>query len=230
MPTLQQRWRDVLFLHWPYPEDVVARLLPDGLRPDLHEGRAWVSLTPFRVEAARPGVLPPLPRLSSFPETNLRTYVAGRDGVDGLFFLTLEVDSAMSTLGGRLAGVPYRWSRMSVERDGPTFAYTSRRRSGGAGHRIRATPGGPLVGRELDHWLTGRWRAWVQLAGRLTTVPVQHQPWPLHDVEVVELEESLRAAHGLPAASGELLAHFSPGVDARLGAPGTGVAATASST
>jgi uncharacterized protein len=220
LPALQQRWRDMLFLHWGYPPEVVRSLLPRGLRPDTRDGRAWVSLTPFRVEAPRPGLLPALPGLPSYPETNLRTYVIGPGGVDGLWFLTLEVGSALNAVGGRLSGVPYRWAEMSVVRDGAQLVYTSRRRGGGAaGHRIRAEPGGPLNAGDLDHHLTGRWRAWVCVAGRLATVPVQHEPWPLERVEVVELEESLRAVHGLPAATEAPLAHFSPGVDARLGGP-----------
>src|SRR4029078_5200513 len=92
-PMIRQGWRDVSFLHWPYEADVVQALLPDGFSVDLFDGVGWVSLTPFRVERSRLALTPPLPGASGFPETNLRTYVAGPDGVDGLWFLTLEADS-----------------------------------------------------------------------------------------------------------------------------------------
>jgi uncharacterized protein len=72
---------------------------------------------------------------------------------------------------------------------------------------------------ELDHWLTGRSRAYSTIAGRLVTAPVQHQPWDLWEATVVELEQSLLTAAGLPDPDDDPLVQFSPGVDVRLGAP-----------
>jgi uncharacterized protein len=128
LPVLHQRWREVLLLHWSYPAETVARLLPDRLVPDLCDGRAWVSLTPFRAEATRVPGTPSHSRWSDFPETNLRTYVRGPGGVDGLWFLTLEVGSTPTAVAGRLA-VPYRRADMSITTDGPVATYDSRRRS-----------------------------------------------------------------------------------------------------
>lgn len=45
----------------------------------------------------RLGPLPPLGPLSTFPETNVRTYARGPDGRDGLWFLSLEADSGRGT-------------------------------------------------------------------------------------------------------------------------------------
>src|SRR4051812_22094227 len=116
------------FLHWSYDADAVAALLPPGLAVDTHGGKAWISLTPFRMERFRVSGLPPVPGLSNFPETNLRTYVVGPDGRDGIFFLSLEVDSLATTLGARLAyGAPYHWADMKVEQNGGV-RYVSRRR------------------------------------------------------------------------------------------------------
>lgn len=222
LPVLHQRWRRALFLHWRYPAEAVTRLLPDGLEPDLFGESAWVSLTPFVVEGARPPLVPALPGLSRFPETNLRTYVTGPGGTDGLWFLTLEAQSAPSVLGGRLAArVPYRQAAMEVSDDAGVVTYTSRRRSDPAvGHRIRVRPGPAIPDPSpLDDWLTGRWRAWTRIGPRLATVPVQHQEWPLHRVDLLGCEESLLAAHGLPTPPEPALAHWSPGVDVRLGPP-----------
>lgn len=221
LPVLLQRWRQVLMLHWSYPEEAVAPLLPDQLVPDLHDGRAWVSLTPFRAEGTRVPAVPAHPRWSDFPETNMRTYVRGPGDLDGLWFFTLEVGSIPTALAGRLA-VPYRRADMSITTEGSaTTTYESRRGSDPAvGHRIRARRLEPLGQHgALDDWLTGRWRAWIRRAGQLATVPVRHEPWPLHAAELLECDESLLAAHGLPPAESTPIVHASPGVDARLGLP-----------
>jgi uncharacterized protein YqjF (DUF2071 family) len=72
---------------------------------------------------------------------------------------------------------------------------------------------------DLDHWLTGRWRAWVRRGGVLATVPVQHEPWPLHEAEILEADQTLLSAVPLPAPTAPPLVHASPGVDASLGVP-----------
>lgn len=227
-PAVAQSWRHVSFLHWSYHPDVLAPLLPAGLEPDLWEGRAWVSLTPFLVEGFRFPPLPAIAPLSRFPETNVRTYVRGPNGVDGLWFFSLDADSPATVVAATAStGVPYRWSSMQVQWR-HTIAYTARRRGrrrspgarGTPGHHIVVRPGAPLSDTEVsdrDHFLTGRWRAYTTVAGVLAIVPVEHQPWPLQRAEVVTLEESLLEAAGFPAPNEPPLVAYSPGVDARLG-------------
>ncbi len=221
-PLVLQGWRYMTFLHWSYPPAVLKPLLPDGFRPHLWDGAAWVGLTPFLVEGSRPPLLPAVPGLSTFPETNLRTYVIGPDGLDALWFFTLEADSPATVVGARLAfGVPYRWADMSVE-VGDRITYRSTRRSprSPVGHHIVVEAGEPFApgeASEQDHFLVSRWRACASVAGRRAYVSVQHQPWPLHRATVHRLDEDLLADAGLPPPGEEPLVHYSPGVDARLG-------------
>ena len=233
VPIAHQSWRHVSFLHWRYPADVIQGLLPDGLTPDLVDGSAWVGLTPFRVEGLRLPGTPALPVVSQFPETNLRTYVVDADGTDGLWFLSLDVESAMMVVAARLGlDIPYFPAEMNVEA-GDTVRYESRRvGQPAASHRIEVRPGAPLGDdvSERDAALLGRWRAFSEVAGRLVQVPVEHEPWPVHAATLVELEESVTTAAGLPAPTGDPLVHYSPGVDARLGPPRRAASATAGST
>lgn len=222
-PIVYQRWRALTFLHWAYDPAHVQRLLPAGLDVHTHDGVAWVGLTPFLLCDFRPPGLPAIPGLSSFPETNVRTYVVDRAGLDGLWFLSLDVSGLATVLGARAAlWLPYHWAAMTVE-TGSTVTYRSRRRwPPTARHNIVVEPGSPLPADEVharDHFLTGRWRAFSSIAGRLVNVPVEHQAWPLWSVQVHQLHEDLLVAAGLPAPEGQPVAHYSPGVDVRFGPP-----------
>lgn len=225
LPVSRQSWRDLTFLHWRVDATAVAQLLPDGLAPDLWDGDAWLSLTPFMMRGVRAPAVPPVPKLSDFPETNLRTYVRGAGGRDGLWFLSLDVtrSSAVLALRGAL-GLPYTWSEMSVDRAGNTVRYRCRRRGGGreVTSRIDVRVGAPLSESErteLDDWLSGRWGAYTRAYGKLLYVPVVHQPWPLSHAEVLVLDDELVSAAGFPGLRTPDIVRFSPGVDVDIGAP-----------
>lgn len=222
-PVGYQRWQTFTFLHWAYDPAEVQRLLPADLEIHTYDGLAWVGLTPFVLADFHPPGLPAIPGLSTFPETNLRTYVLNTKGVDGLWFFSLDADELATVLGARtLLQVPYQWAAMTVQANS-TVTYRSRRRwSPAAGHDIVVVPGAPLATEQLverDHFLTGRWRAFTKIADCVVTVPVEHQPWPLWRVRVDQLNQDLLTAAGLPEPQGEPLAHYSPGVDVRVGLP-----------
>jgi hypothetical protein len=136
------------------------------------EGSAWLGLTPFRVERFGVFDLPAVPVVTSFNETNVRTDVRGPDGRDGIWFFSLDVDSLVNVGGGRMGGLPYYLSAMSVQLD-DHVRYRCRRRLGGrAHHDITVGPGGPVSHeRELADLLTGRWRAYHVVGSRLVEVP-----------------------------------------------------------
>jgi uncharacterized protein YqjF (DUF2071 family) len=221
-PVAYQSWRTFTFLHWAYDPADVQRLLPSELDVHTRDGVAWVGLTPFVLSGFRPPGFPAIPGLSTFPETNVRTYVVDRNGLDGLWFLSLDASGLATVLGARTClSVPYYWAAMTVE-DNSTVTYQSRRRwSPVASHDIIVEPEAPLAVEKLtplDHFLTGRWRAFTRIVGRMVTVPVEHQPWPLWSVQIHQLEQDLLSAAGLPAPQESPVAHYSPGVDVRVGA------------
>jgi uncharacterized protein YqjF (DUF2071 family) len=223
-PVMLHRWAAMTFLHWSYDPAAVQRRLPRGLQVETIGGRAWVGLLPFRMERVRPPGLPPAPWLSHFPETNVRTYVRGPDGQSAIWFFSLDASRLPAVAGGRAGyGLPYFWSRMDVEPDGARVRYRGRRRwpgPSGAGYRVTVEPGAPFGPDEpgrLDHFLTARYVLYTSLAGRLAQAHAEHRPWPLHRAEVVEVDQDLVQAAGLPPPEGEPLAHWSPGVDVRIG-------------
>ncbi|MDN3296060.1 DUF2071 domain-containing protein [Streptomyces ficellus] len=218
LPGLRCHWLNQCFVHWPYPPDDVQGLLPEGLTVDTYEGAAWVSLTPFVMADVRPHPLPVLPGTPDFPETNLRTYVRGPDGRDGLWFLSLDVTNPLM-LGALAVGAPYRLARLRVEKEDERLVYTGSRYGSGVSYRLVIRPGERLTPpSEQADWLTSRWRAYTRRLGVVWEVPVEHEPWRPAAAEIESLEENLREAAGLPPCGEPPVAHFSPGVrDVRIG-------------
>ncbi|HVM20893.1 MAG TPA: DUF2071 domain-containing protein [Egibacteraceae bacterium] len=222
VPAGVMRWESVGFVHWAYPPDVVQRLLPPELQVDTFEDRAWVGITPFVMSGVRPPGLPAVPLLSTFPETNVRTYVRTAGGVDGLWFFSLDTTRSAALLARAAIGTPYCWAAMRVTRTTDEVVYTTARRrvpSDPARSRIGLTVGAPIAPTERDHWLTGRWRAFSRARGRLWCTPVEHEPWPLQHATAGLMDQELLAPAGLPAPAGDPLVHWSPGVSVRMGAP-----------
>jgi uncharacterized protein len=84
--VMRQQWRDLLFVHWPIAADALRPLVPESLELDLFEGTAYVGLVPFTMTGVRPVGLPAVVGLSSFHETNVRTYVRLADRDPGVWF------------------------------------------------------------------------------------------------------------------------------------------------
>lgn len=223
-PSLTQEWRTVTFVHWRYEPEVVQAILPDGLTVDTFDGSAWVGLVPFRMVDVRPPWIPTLHPITTFPETNIRTYVRGPRG-QGVWFSSLEITRLFGVAVARLVfGVPYIWAGMSIEATAGRVRYESSRRwpgPRGASSVVEVEIGHRLAGLgDLERFLTSRWATYTRLpGGRIGRVPVEHEPWKLHTADIIELSENLTTAAGLPASIGAPIAHFSPGVTARIGWP-----------
>jgi len=217
-----QRWRSLTFLHWRYEAAAIRKLLPQHLTLDTWDGAAWIGLTPFFLSDLRPPPQPPLPWLSHFPETNVRTYVRGPDGERGVWFFTLEAGRLAAVLGARTAyRLPYRWARMRVRHTGSHVEYRSARKwpFGNAQTRIVCQPGEPMSLGDFDNFLTARFRLYTLFGKRLAFAQIEHEPWPLHTARILELEQNLIERSGVPPASGEPIVHHSPDLRVRIGRP-----------
>ncbi len=224
-PVMDHRWGNLTFLHWRYPAATVQALLPPGLHVETFDGDAWVGLVPFEMTATLPR-RGPVPWLSRFPETNVRTYVTGPSRTPAVWFLSLDAARLPAVLTARTAyALPYFWSAMSVVTEPLHVTYRSRRRWPGprgarcdvdidVGDRI---PRAELT--DLDHWLTARWRLFASRPSGLRCALAEHEPWPLHRAAVSRLHDDLVTAVGLPRPIGEPIVHFSPGVDVAVSAP-----------
>jgi uncharacterized protein len=224
---LTQHWLDLTFLHWPVDPGAVAPLLPAGTRPDEFGGLSYVGLVAFRMHRIGWLGLPGLPYLGSFPETNVRLYSVGPDGHRGVVFRSLDASRLVPVLVARWGfRLPYVWARMAVRHEDATVTYTSQRRWPGprpARSRLSIRIGEPVPEPSgLELFMTARWGVHVTWhARKLLYLPNEHPPWPLHRAELLDLDENLIRAAGLPAPAGDPVSVlYSPGVPVRFGPPG----------
>jgi uncharacterized protein YqjF (DUF2071 family) len=225
---MRQYWRDLTFVHWAVEPSLVWHLLPPGVRPDVHEGRTYVGLVPFRVIETGPARGPAVPYLGRYVEMNMRLYSVDETGRRGVVFLSLDSERALVVPVARATfGVPYRWGRLwyagSAVVGGFEHRYASRLRHPGArGVRsslvVRAYE--PIAPNPLEHFVSARWGLHVKHLGRTRYVPIQHEPWPLRRAEIVSMDvDRLLASVGLGSLAGREPDHvmFSDGVDAEFG-------------
>lgn len=212
-PLARQSWGDLLFLHWPLPEEQLRPLVPAGLELDTFAGAAWVGLTPFALWGTRPRGLPAIPLVSSSLELNARTYVI-RGGVPGVWFLSLDASNPLAVLGGRIAyAVPYYWARMSMDRGGTHVRFRSRRIHPGAPAarlEVSWSQSGAVFEAEagtLEHFLIERYCLYAESRGRLYRASIHHRPWPLRAGVVESVQSTVLESHGLRPPDRPPLAH-----------------------
>ena len=221
-PLMRQSWYDLTFIHWPYRAVDVQRVVPAELQIDTFAGNAWIGLVPFRVAGLTIPNAPPLPWLSSFPETNLRTYVIDKRGRRGVWFFSLDAARLAAVAGARFAyALPYHWANMEVICDGHQASYQSHRRQDPATATNIQVEIGELVVQqnELEVFLTARFRLFARRNSHLLRADVQHKQWRLHYASPLRLHQTLVRAAGLPEPRGEPLVHFARAIDVLVSRP-----------
>jgi uncharacterized protein YqjF (DUF2071 family) len=208
-----QTWRDLLFAHWRVEADALRAVVPPELPIDTFDGSAWLAVTPFDVTGLRlHGAWPP-PRVSRFPETNVRTYTSV-EGKPGIYFFSLDAASRLAVLGARRTyRLPYFHARMSIERSGGEVRYRTRRTTGEAslqvGYRPVRGPSPPSPG-TLEHFLTERYCLYtVDRERAVWRAEIHHPPWPLQRARAEFEVNTMAAPLGFDLAPDDALLHFS---------------------
>jgi uncharacterized protein YqjF (DUF2071 family) len=212
---MAQTWTDLLFAHWSLAASELEAVVPPQLALQTFDGRAWIGVTPFGVRNLRLRPTFPVPRLSAFPEINVRTYVTV-GGKPGIFFFSLDAASRLAVAAARHAyRLPYFHARMALEHEADAVAYSSERidedRPAPAEFRGRYRPVGPAStpGRgTLEHWLTERYCLYtLDDALRVQRAEIHHPPWPLQPAEADITTNTMADELGL-ALEGEPLLHY----------------------
>ncbi len=220
-PAGFQRWRQLLFLHWEVDAKQLAALLPERLKVDTFEGRAYVGVVPFTMRDVSPWWSPAVPGVSHFHELNVRTYVL-HNGVPGVWFFSLEAAGSIAVIAARIGwSLPYHKASMDLREHDGAVTYQSRRRwpkptpaEFSAKYRVTSTE--PFVAKQgtLTHFLVERYVLFAQRGDDpLRLGRVHHQPYPLLNVSVDEVNDGMVEAAGLTPLGLQYLAHYSEGVD-----------------
>ena len=221
-PQGYHSWQHLLFLHWEVPVEVLRPLVPQRLSIDTFEGRAFVGLVPFTMCDVHPAWCPPVPGISSFHETNVRTYVHLDGDAPGVWFFSLDAANPAAVAAARVGwGLPYFFADMTLDVDGDKVEYRSRRHfvdgdaALGTTYRVGQALGSAEPG-TLEHFLCERYFLYAQDGGRLQRGQVHHTPYPLHRVGVERLHETLVAASRIPTEGPPMSQLYSPRVDVEV--------------
>jgi uncharacterized protein YqjF (DUF2071 family) len=211
---MRQWWGKLLFMHWPYAPSAIRPLVPQHLSIDTYDGQAWLGVVPFTMWGVRPYLTPPVPGLNSFHELNVRTYVH-HEGVPGVLFLSMDINNTVAKWGGRqFYFLPYYDAEMSLEEEGQTIKYYSRRTSTDtppASFEAEWSYGQPVPLTEpesLEFFLTERYCLYTAYKEQLYRCRIHHEPWPLRTAKILKHRSNVVEALGLPKPSGEPLLHY----------------------
>src|SRR5699024_3939097 len=103
----QQRWENIIFIHFPVPPYVLKPHIPQPFLLDLYAGQAWVSVVAFQALQSRLRGMPKILSIPPFLQINIRTYVTS--GVEkGVYFLTIYANRRLPVFGARLFSLPFQ--------------------------------------------------------------------------------------------------------------------------
>ena len=218
-----QTRNDVLFAHWTVDGAALQPFLPEGLALDRFDGAAYLGITVFALSGLRLRGTLPLPRVSSFLEVDVRTYVTA-GGRPGIWFLGVDASSRLPVEAARrVYGLPYhRATITATERDGAVdFAsaridaerpYVLEARYRGVGTAAAARPG------TLEAFLAERYCLYAVDRGRLCRAEIHHPPWRLQPAEA-RIELNTMPPDGVTVGDGPPLFHYAACQDVLVWSP-----------
>ena len=217
---MRMAWHDLLFMHYEVDPDQLQSILPDSVKLDTFNGKAYIGIVPFRMSDVAPRYCPELPLVSRFPELNVRTYVT-IDNKPGVWFFSLDATSRLAVRAARtLFHLNYVDASIAFEKNprpcpGKWINYHSVRTDAAAppaelnceyrpvGDWYFARPD------SLTHWLTARYCLYTtNMKGTVYRGEINHSPWRLQDAQAIVHANTMTDGLGLDIAGQQPLLHF----------------------
>lgn len=218
--TLSQEWRDLTFMHWEIDSEKLIPHLPSGLEVDTFQGKAYVGIVPFMMKNVRPRWFFSTPFVSTFPEYNIRTYVR-KDGIPGVYFLTLEAKSLVTcSYAPKAYGLPYNYAKGRITKQGNIINWSSSRNNGDleliGNTEIYGTPQSAKPG-SLEEFLFERYCLYTNKNGKIMRGYTHHKKWTFQPAKVNIHSNSLTENYklGITDLVAPDLVHYSSGVNVR---------------
>ncbi|WP_163528836.1 YqjF family protein [Halobacillus ihumii] len=212
---MTQKWEHLLFMHLPVSKEIMAQHIPQGLELDTFEGKAWITIIPFKVSDMHMRKMPPIPFLKSYLELNVRTYVK-HNGLSGIYFFSLDADKILAVLGARLTTLPYYCANMTLneERVGNFHFQSARKGESNVAFKGSYRPNSTSYypgNKSLSFWLLERYYLWTVKNGSLFRGGIHHKRWKVHNAEAA-VEEFYNLISFLPKGvlSEKPLFHYAP--------------------
>lgn len=234
--VMQQRWKNILFIHWKVSPEVIQCLLPPGLKVDTYNNDAYVGLVPFEMEAVRFVNTPPIPGTSRFLELNLRTYVVSEKGDPGVWFFSLDAANLVAVTTARsLFQLPYHWCKMSSkcnDEEAKTVHYLSARKSNLLNTKSNSSSSEIVYKRPsaesnfvrakretLEYFLVERYLlfSWDKIKSQLYQGRVSHVPYRFAQAKLLRLNTTtFRDSDILEPTEKPCSILYSPGVETKI--------------
>ncbi len=212
MWMMTQKWRNLLFLHWPVDPADIRKYIPGELELDLYDNRAWIGIVLFKARGTRPRFIPPVPGAANFLEVNVRTYVRYKNR-SGVYFFSLDANSKLAVEIASFGGfLPYRRARMSFDKNEREIMFRSETmKKGGPQEKValeyRILPQ-PALSTELEKWLTERYCLWTKPGHQLLRLDIAHKPWQLKYVQGEISENTMAPYLGKNFKNEKPMAHY----------------------
>lgn len=222
-PLMEQKWRNLLFLHWEYDPEEIQKTLPKGLYVDCFQGKAYVGLTPFFMKGVKLKLFAAIPAVSDFMEMNLRTYVYDEAGVPGVWFYSLDANSVLAVqMASNFFFLPYFYADMeSHMTPNQEIAYRCQRQHSSYSAEFTYKAEGDQILAEpdsLEFFLIERYILFASKSnGELMLGRIHHAPYHISKALVPKWDDKVFEWDGLkrPKRPPEHIC-FAPGVDVEI--------------
>nr|MDH4468946.1 DUF2071 domain-containing protein [Bacteriovoracaceae bacterium] len=186
--SIKQTWNDVVFINYFIdPKDLKA-LVPFEL--DLFEGKAVLSIVPFKMTGIRFPFFFGIPVLNSLWELNLRTYVIV-NGKPGIYFFTLEANSSPGVWIGRtIFELPYIKSKLKASVSDTKYFFKHDR--GEFHFQLEGNILEKKVNMSFDRWCVERYSFFLKnKKGQIYEGVAKHEPWTLSNFKITNMKDQL---------------------------------------
>ena len=190
--VIQQSWKNLLFVHWQIDPQWIRDRIPSALEVDLFDGKAWIGIVPFDMNAIKRRGLPSPSWIRDFPEINVRTYVRYKDK-PGVWFFSLDVPKLLAVcLARALYHLPYHMAALHIEQKENCYTCIHRRNH----HRFYAeyepTETFETERNSFEWWATERYCLYSQSgSGGLYCTEIHHPRWGLEKCNLSIKENTL---------------------------------------